>query len=50
MRNNRISVRLNKEEYKRIKQKADRNGMELACYIRFICLSSKIIVKKNESE
>jgi len=47
-RNQRVELKFNKEEYDKIKQKAERNGMKLGTYIRFICLSSRILVKKFE--
>jgi predicted DNA binding CopG/RHH family protein len=49
-RNNKILLRLTSEEYNKIKQKAERNGMKLAVYIRFICLTNKLILQKSVQE
>lgn len=43
-RNQKILLSLTKEEFDKIKNKAEKVGMKTACYIRFICLSSKITV------
>jgi predicted DNA binding CopG/RHH family protein len=45
-RNNKILLRLTIEEYNKIKQKADRNGMKLATYIRLICMNNNLIIQK----
>ena len=47
-RNNKILLRLTKEEFEKISKKANQVGMKLSCYIRFVCLSSKISVNKNQ--
>jgi predicted DNA binding CopG/RHH family protein len=44
-RNTKLLISLTKEEAERIKEKAKKSGMKVSCYIRFICLSSKIKIE-----
>ena len=46
-RTNKILLTLSKEEFDKIKSKAEKMGMKTATYVRFICLSSIVKVTKN---
>ena len=49
-RNNKILLRLTNEEYDKIKKKAENIGMKISCYIRFIVLSSKVVVQRKDND